>query len=82
VAQSNGPRSPGGIPISSRLIVPDGAAFDPVRRALAAIDAVHGDGVLPLLPVIRTRGRVQVGAYEWNSHTGESLRLSFSATPR
>jgi hypothetical protein len=60
--------------------VPPGRAFDPVRRALEAIDVVHGDGVLPLLPVIRTRGRVQVGAYEWNSHTGESLRLSFSVT--
>jgi hypothetical protein len=47
---------------------------------LEAIDAVHGDGMLPLLPVIRTRGRVQVGAYEWISHTGEALRLSFSVT--
>ena len=45
--QSDGPRSPGGISISSRLIVPAGAAFEPERRALAAIDAVHGDGDLP-----------------------------------
>ena len=73
-------RVPAGIPISRSIQVPAGRAFDPVRRALEAIDSVHGDGVLPLLPVIRTRGRVQVGAYEWNEHTGESLRLSFSST--
>lgn len=69
-----------GIPISRSVQIPAGRAFDPVRHALEAIDAVHGDGVLPPLPVIRTRGRVQVGAYVWNSHTGEALRLSFSAT--
>jgi len=34
---------------------------------------------LPLLPVIRTHGRVQVGAYAWNEYTGASLHLSFSA---
>lgn len=72
-------RAPMGIPISRSIQVPPGRAFDPVRRALDAIDAVHGDGVPPLLPVIRTRGRVQVGAYEWNEYTGEALRLSFSS---
>ena len=78
MAEQPPPQAPSGIPISRSIQVPPGRAFDPVRRALEAIDAVHGDGVLPLLPVIRTRGRVQVGAYEWNSHTGEALRLSFS----
>jgi hypothetical protein len=72
-------RAPLGIPISRSIQIPAGRAFDPVRRALKAIDSVHGDGVLPLLPVIRTSGRVQVGAYEWNEHTGEALRLSFSS---
>jgi hypothetical protein len=76
--QSNGPRSPGGIPISTRLIVPDGAAFDPVRRALAAIDAVHRDGNLPLLPISRTRAVTEVGVYEWSDRTGEPLRLRLS----
>src|SRR5262245_6534310 len=72
-------RVPLGTAISRSVQVPAGRAFDPVRRALEAIDSVHGDGVLPLLPVIRTRGRVQVGAYEWNEYTGEVLRLSFSS---
>jgi hypothetical protein len=58
--------------------VPDGAAFDPVRRALAAIDAVHGDGDLPLLPVARTRATTEAGTYEWSDRTGEPLRLRFS----
>jgi hypothetical protein len=78
MVQSNGPRSPGGIPIGSRLVVPEGAPFAPVRRALAAIDAVHGDGNLPLLPVVQTRAVTEAGAYEWNSRTGEALRLRFS----
>jgi hypothetical protein len=72
-------RAPLGIPISRSVQIPAGRAFDPVRRALEVIDSVHGDGVLPPLPVIRTRGRVQVGAYEWNEYTGEVLRLSFSS---
>jgi hypothetical protein len=79
VEQSNGPRSPGGIPISSRLIVPAGAAFDPVRRALAAIDAVHGDGDLPLLPVVLTRAIVEAGAYQWDDRSREPLRLRLSS---
>jgi hypothetical protein len=72
-------RSPLGIPISRSTQIPSGRAFDPVRRALEAIDSVHGDGALPLLPVIRTRGQVRVGAYEWNEYTGEARRLSFSS---
>jgi hypothetical protein len=76
--QGGGSQSPGGIPISSRIVVPSGASFDPVRRALAAIDAVHGDGDLPRLPVVRTRGTMEVGAYEWSDRTGAPLRLRFS----
>jgi len=49
-----------------------------VRRALAAIDAVHGDGDLPLLPVVRTRTATEAGAYEWSDRSGEPLRLRFS----
>jgi hypothetical protein len=78
VEQTNGPRSPRGIPISGRLVVPESAAFDPVRRALAAIDAVHGDGDLPFLPVVRTRATTEVGVYEWSDRSGEPLRLRIS----
>jgi hypothetical protein len=77
--QSNGPRSPGGIPISSRIVVPEGPSFDPVRRALAAIDAVHGDGNLPILPVVRTRATTEAGAYEWSGRSGTPLRLRLSS---
>jgi hypothetical protein len=79
MVQDNGPRSPGGIPISSRLLVPEGAAFAPVRRALAAIDAVHGDGDLPRIPVVRTRAVTEAGAYQWSDRTGEALRLRLSS---
>lgn len=80
MTEQSSSRAPLGIPISRSVQIPAGRDFDPVRRALEAIDSVHGDGVLPSLPVIRTRGRVQVGAYEWNARTGESLRLSSSVT--
>ncbi|MFN8633528.1 MAG: hypothetical protein U0893_06700 [Chloroflexota bacterium] len=66
------------IPIGSRIIIPAGPSFDAVRRALAAIDAVHGDGDLPTIPVVRTRATTEAGAYEWDERTGEPLRLRLS----
>jgi hypothetical protein len=65
-------------PISSRIAIPAGAAFAPVRRALAAIDAVHGDGDLPRLPVVRTRATTEAGAYVWDERNGAALRFHFS----
>jgi hypothetical protein len=59
-------------------VVPASSSFAPVRRALAAIDSVHGDGDLPQLPVVRTRAATEAGAYQWNDRTGEALRLRFS----
>lgn len=55
------PSGPLGIPISDRLEVPAGASFDFARTALAAIDAVHGDGDLPTVPV--RLGQVRIGAF-------------------
>ena len=68
-----------GVPVSRSVQIPSGPAFDPVRRALAAIDAVHGDGMLPRLPVVLTRAATEAGAYEWNDRTGEALRLRLSS---
>src|SRR4051812_12072895 len=56
-------RGPSGRPISSRLRVPEGDEFRPVREALQIIDAVHGDGVPPMLEVRLTASTREAGAY-------------------
>lgn len=66
---------PAGRPIGPVVQVPPGPASDTVREALAAVDAVHGDGYLPPLPVRPTRGRREIGRYEYDRR-GRPLRLT------
>lgn len=68
---------PAGRPIGPVVQVPEGSGFAAVREALAAVDAVHGDGDLPSVPVSATRGRREVGRYEYARH-GRPLRLSLN----
>jgi hypothetical protein len=44
-------RGPAGIPIRRALAIPPGIANDHLREAVAAIERVHGDGVLPMIPL-------------------------------
>ena len=62
---------PSGTPVSGRLEIPSGPLLNPVRETLAIIDAVHGDGDLPPLPVRLTSGRTEVGGYRCSERGGE-----------
>lgn len=46
------PAQPQGTRLSTRLLTRDAAVQTEARHALAAIDAVHGDGTLPVLPLV------------------------------
>lgn len=68
-----------GSQVSTRVTVPLSQSYDVARSALAAVDAVHGDGLLRTVTVHRNHSRTEAASYEWNSRTGEPLRLNFSA---
>ena len=68
-----------GSQVSTRIVIPSPQEYDAVRRALATVDAVHGDGLLRTVPVRRNRARSEAASYEWSDRTGEPLRLTFSA---
>jgi hypothetical protein len=72
------PIRPLGRPIGACLVVPAGRLFDPVRSAVSAIDAVHGDGSLPEIVVRITRSVVEAASYEWDDRTGRPLSLNVS----
>jgi hypothetical protein len=69
---------PAGMPISGRLRIPPERSLAVVRETVAVIDAVHGDGNLPPLPVRLSRGRRQMGGYEY-ARDGSALRLTVSS---
>jgi hypothetical protein len=52
--------------------------FEPLKETLAAIDRVHGDGILPRLPARLTTGRTEIGGYRFSSRDGTPLRLELS----
>lgn len=55
---------PAGLPIAPALKLPKrGALTDAGKHALGAIAAVHGDGELPVVPVVREASRKRHGAY-------------------
>jgi hypothetical protein len=63
-AHQPGGFSPNGTPLSNAFIVPDTAAYQPVRRALELMESVHGDGTIEPLPVnIRNLGLKTQGGY-------------------
>jgi hypothetical protein len=66
------------IPISAWIRVPSGPAYATVRAVLEAVNAVHGDGEMRPLPVVRTRSRTDAGEYLWRQEDGEPLALRFS----
>lgn len=49
-----------------------------MRRALAALDSVHGDGQLPGIPVMLSRGSTRLGEYEYQ-RSGRAVRIRVSA---
>ncbi len=68
---------PAGTSVGGCLVVPPDRRFDFVRRALSAIDSVHGDRDLPLIPVVQ--GSRAVGRYVV-TRDGDAARIE-AATP-
>lgn len=73
-------RSPAsnGRPVSAAFDFPDEPEYEPIRRALAAIDAAHDDGDLPPLPIELTRGLdfEDDGEYWSDGHRALKIRVS------
>ena len=46
------PGGPAGVPVSRALDLAQGIANDELRAAVQAINRVHGDGVLPSIPIM------------------------------
>ena len=63
-----------GIRISERLDIPSGAEWDFARDLLSVIDQIHGDGNLPVIPVIET-GTSSAGGFLASARDGRSLRI-------
>lgn len=71
---------PGSTPVSAAISLPKSAGSDSLKVALAAIDRVHGDGVLPTLPVLITSAKSREGAYTYNPLTGKPGKIMVSRT--
>jgi hypothetical protein len=65
---------PAGSKISNFLAVPDTTTWGFVRDALAAIDSVHGDGILPTIAVHRGSSD-DPAAYVFDRTNGRALRI-------
>lgn len=76
---------PAGIPISRAIMIPQGALAMDADAVLAAIDAVHGDGALPAIPLNYTTSGSRRGAYKDRSGSGVPVEIVVSTsgnTPR
>ena len=63
-------------PVSTALEAHDYAAV--VSRALGAIDRLHSDGRLPVIPVVRSNSTKRLGGYHFRVN-GPAVRISLSA---
>jgi hypothetical protein len=65
-------------PVSAAFDFPDEPEYEPIRRALAAIDAAHDDGDLPPLPIELARGLdfEDDGEYWSDGHRALKIRVS------
>ena len=66
---------PLGRPVSHALVVPDGLRAPELREVLRAIDAVHGDGDLPRIPLTWAPLAEEEGSFRTDPTTGEPLRI-------
>jgi tRNA nucleotidyltransferase (CCA-adding enzyme) len=55
--------SPQGTPVSAAFTFPKSGSAESLKVALAAIDRVHGDGVLPVIPAVLSSAKVRDGGY-------------------
>lgn len=74
--------TPLGTAVSAALQAPpSGPLRAPLQAALEAIDAVHGDGVLPSIPVEVMRSATLAGGYEYQISGLVSTRIRVRPTP-
>lgn len=83
---------PNGLKVSGHLVMkmPKAADLAAINRALAVLDSVHGDGLLPAIPVapVPNRGKFKnTGAFYMHNGRGRAISLGFrskllKATPR
>lgn len=66
--------TPQGTPVSRALTLPRGVAGAQVRAAMALIDRLHGDGVLPHLPVKMSTAKGYFGYYRDGDRIAVSSR--------
>lgn len=66
-------------PVSAAFDFPDEPEYEPIRRALAAIDAAHDDGDLPPLPIELVRGLALEDDGEYWSEGNHALKIRVSA---
>ena len=71
------PSAPQGTPVSDALNVRmRGAVAKATKRALEAIDRVHGDGPLPEIPVVASRAKRFLGAFRHVQSRGLDIRIA------
>jgi hypothetical protein len=69
-------------PVSQAFAFPDEPEYEPIRRALAAIDAAHDDGDLPPLPVELARDIDRIDDGEYWSDGPQALKIRISTQSR
>ena len=69
---------PAGRPLSVIFRVGAAPGDLPLREAVSAVAAIHGDGVLPVLPIVRDDARDWEGAYICNPQTGLPQKIAIS----
>ncbi len=69
---------PAGAPVSNALLLQESKLKPQLQRVLDAINAVHGDGVLPEIPTKLNNNKVLVGTLKLDKETRHPLRIEIS----
>jgi HK97 family phage portal protein len=71
-------RAPRGRPVGDALTLPKGDMGKRLRVTIEAIAMVHGDGELPVIPVVKNAASKANGAYE-RTYDGTPVRITISS---
>lgn len=69
---------PAGRPLSIVFRVGAAPGDLPLREAVSAVASIHGDGVLPVLPIVRDDATDRQGAYLYHRQTGAPQQITIS----
>jgi SPP1 gp7 family putative phage head morphogenesis protein len=80
IAKSEITFEPSGTPVSKAFDIKlKGTVKEEVKLAISSIDRVHGDGVLPEIPVKQSHGKYTVGKYAYQTFTGKPVEIAVSS---